>query len=71
MKKRGVDRAITFAGGVTKLSELIGTSRQLVGQWKRLGRIPADWCPKVERLTGIRCEALNPAIEWQVLRGTK
>ncbi len=70
-KKTGIDRAITAAGSVTKLSSLTGHSHQVIQQWRAVGRVPAEHCPKFERLTGIRCEALNPAVEWKVLRGVE
>lgn len=46
-------------------------SPQAVHKWKESGRVPADRCPEIERATGIKCEDLNDAVSWSVLRGTK
>lgn len=70
-RKTGIDRAITFAGSVSKLALLTGTSHTNIQNWRDVGRVPAAHCPKFERLTGIRCELLNPAVEWSVVRGGK
>jgi len=30
---------------------------------------PAEYCPAIERVTGVPCETLRPDIDWAVLRG--
>lgn len=30
---------------------------------------PAEYCPDIERLTGVPCEHLRPDVDWAVLRG--
>lgn len=36
-------------------------------QWKQT-RVPADYCPDIEAITGVRCEELRPDVNWAVLR---
>lgn len=38
-----------------------------VYQWKQ-GRVPADYCPDIEAITGVLCEELRPDVNWSVLR---
>lgn len=40
-------------------------------QWKREGRVPAEYCPDIEATTGVRCEDLRPDVNWSVLRKTR
>jgi DNA-binding transcriptional regulator YdaS (Cro superfamily) len=40
-------------------------------QWKVSGRVPADYCPDIEAITGVRCEELRPDVNWSVLRVKK
>lgn len=40
---------------------------QTIYQWKIL-RVPADHCPTIEAITGVRCELLRPDVDWSVLR---
>lgn len=30
---------------------------------------PSDFCPGIEKITGVKCEQLRPDIDWSVLRG--
>lgn len=45
-----------------------GVSPQVISNWKARG-IPAENCPDIEALTGIKCEVLRPGVNWSVLRG--
>ena len=56
-KTKEVERAIKAAGGLGKLAEAIGTTKQAVGQWYQipLGRV---W--DVEKATGIPHQELRP-----------
>jgi DNA-binding transcriptional regulator YdaS (Cro superfamily) len=67
-----LDRAIKLAGGITKLAEALPGVRghATVHQW-RLNRVPAEHCPEIERITGVRCEELRPDVSWEVLRGKR
>lgn len=64
-----LDRAIKLAGGNTKMARSLGVSGPaVVYQWKQT-RVPADKCPDIEALTGVKCEELRPDVNWAVLRG--
>lgn len=64
-------RAIGLLGGPVRAAERLGVERyQTVQSWLR-NRVPAEYCPLIERETErvIRCEDLRPDIAWDVLRG--
>lgn len=66
-----LERAIKVCGTQQKLADLIGGIRQShVSMWLHRGKVPADYCPTIERVTGgaVRCEELRPDVEWSVLR---
>lgn len=64
-----VDRAIDAAGSVSKLAEKLGIVQQAVSNWRSRGsKIPAEYCPVIERELGIPCEELRPDVAWEVLR---
>lgn len=42
---------------------------QVVQQW-RLNGVPAEYCPEVEKLTGVTCEELNEKVDWAYVRST-
>jgi len=44
-------------GGVAKLAEMLGVSRQAVYKWTR---VPAERAPQIERLTGVSRAELRP-----------
>lgn len=73
-----LDRAISLAGGITKLAGRLGLkSHSVIDQWRR-NRVPAEHCPLIERTTRelaaesgglpITCEELRPDVAWDVLR---
>jgi DNA-binding transcriptional regulator YdaS (Cro superfamily) len=71
MNEHPIDVAAGLLGGQAALASALGVSRGAVPQWKDpKRRIPAEHCPKVERLTAgrVTCEQLRPDIEWEVLR---
>lgn len=43
---------------------------QVIQQWQKAGRVPARYCPMIERLTNreIRCEELDDTVDWQFVR---
>lgn len=45
-----------------------GVTRQNVEYWVKKGRVPAEYCPAIERATSVRCEDLRPDVAWGVLR---
>jgi DNA-binding transcriptional regulator YdaS (Cro superfamily) len=66
--KHALERAIAKAGGLEQFAEKVGApSEHAVKAWK-INRVPSDYCPKIERITGVRCESLRPDVEWKVLR---
>jgi len=72
-RMKPIERAISHAGGVTKLAEQLKVSPQAIYFWRDGKRgIPADKCPDIERSTGgiVTCEALRPDVDWAYLRGT-
>lgn len=68
-------RAVKIVGGQTTLAGLIGgqVKQAHVFHWLQTGRIPATYCPAIERETArrgdrVRCEELCQAADWGVLR---
>lgn len=66
----GLNKAIDQQGGLTALANALGLSKGVVYQWKVRGRVPGEWCPEIEKLTGgqVLCEELNDKIDWTYLR---
>ena len=68
-----LDRAVVIAGGKTSLMRKLNergwavTSHNTISQW-RLNGVPADYCPDIEVLTGVRCEELRPRTNWGLVR---
>ena len=66
--KEAIEEAIAKAGGLEQFAQLVGApSEHAVKAWK-LNRVPSDYCPTIERITGVKCERLRPDVEWPVLR---
>ena len=63
-----LNRAIAVSGGITKFSRMLGLSSHMVAYHWRKTQVPAAHCPDIELLTGTRCEALRPDVNWGVLR---
>ena len=67
---QSIEQAISVAGGVKALASAIGVPAQSVYFWRDgKRRIPAEYCPSIEELTGLPCEAMRPDVKWYVLRG--
>lgn len=66
-------KAIRLLGGPVKAAARLGVERyQTVQSWLR-NRVPAEYCPLIERETRVEgdvvaCEQLRPDIAWEVLR---
>lgn len=60
----GLDRAISFSGGVTKLARLLGVRQSTVSNWRARGHPPAGRCRAIEHVTGgeVTAEELNPEV---------
>lgn len=68
-----IDVAAEILGSQAALASALGVTRAAVAQWKDEGRkVPAEHCPKIERLTDgrVTCEQLRDDIEWGVVRGS-
>lgn len=69
--EKPIKRAIRLAGGLSALSRQLGLgSHSVIYQWT-LSRVPAERCPDIERITGVRCEELRPDVNWGVLRAAQ
>lgn len=73
--KSALERACDAAKGSSRLAQLLTargrkTSKASISQWKKQ-RVPAEACPDIEAITGVRCEELRPDIKWEVLRKKK
>ena len=66
----GLHKAIELSGGMTALAVSLETTKGVVFQWKQRGQVPAEYCPRIERLHNgaVRCEELNDKIDWTYLR---
>lgn len=63
-----LDEAVKRAGGMPELAARIGVVPTAISNWRMRGNIPAKHCPAIERETGVRCEDLQPNVDWAVLR---
>lgn len=72
--------AVEKAGGQTALASALSKRGRAIKQahvWKWLNSPspdkspPAEYCPDIEAITGVRCEDLRPDVNWSVLRGTR
>jgi DNA-binding transcriptional regulator YdaS (Cro superfamily) len=65
-----IDKAILAAGGPASLAARLGTSRQVVSNWRRRGQIPAGQCRAVEEAVGgkVTCQDLRPDVFGKVSR---
>jgi DNA-binding transcriptional regulator YdaS (Cro superfamily) len=56
----GLDQAIAKAGGVTLLARKLGLVPSAVTNWRRRGRVPAEWAMQIEQETGVGLKVLRP-----------
>lgn len=68
--KRACAEAGTATELAAKLSKRLGRTvhKSSISQWKSANRVPAEMCPEIEAVTGVRCEDLRPDVNWSVLR---
>lgn len=61
-----------FDNSPSQLATAIGgkVKRQHVEHWVKVGRVPAEYCPDIEALTGVACEELRSDVSWSKVRGT-
>lgn len=67
---QAVNEACKIIGSQGKLAELLGITKGNISQWKKAGSVPSKHCPKIEKLTGIPCERLNPLMDWNYIRSS-
>jgi DNA-binding transcriptional regulator YdaS (Cro superfamily) len=65
-----LNEAIEIAGGERRLAQRVGASHSGPYMWRKRKRVPAEYCPGIERETGVQCERLRGDVPWSVLRGT-
>ncbi len=66
-----IEKAIKAMGGVAEtVRKLSLNGHATVYQWTKT-RVPAERCPQIEELTGVRCEDLRPDVRWSILRNTQ
>ncbi|MEK6419993.1 MAG: YdaS family helix-turn-helix protein [Burkholderia gladioli] len=67
-----LDQAIAHFPSLAAMARELGLSGyQVIQEWRRQGRVPAEHCPEVEKRTGILCEKLNGKVDWAYLRSTR
>lgn len=70
-KNPAITEAIGHFRSMSEMARTLGLSgHQAIQDWVRRGIVPAEHCPTMEKETGVRCELLNPKINWTYLRGT-
>lgn len=64
--ERSIKKLLAKAGGATAVATLLGGSvkRQNVEYWVKVGEIPAEHCPALERAYGVPCEQVRPDLSW-------
>lgn len=70
---KAAKRAVELLGGPVAAMKKLGLkSHQTVQSWTR-HRIPAEYCPRIERLLngGMTCEQMRADIDWAYLRNTQ
>lgn len=65
-----LNEAVEIAGGERRLAQRVGASHSGPYMWRKRKRVPAEYCPGIERETGVPCERLRDDVAWGVLRGT-
>jgi DNA-binding transcriptional regulator YdaS (Cro superfamily) len=74
-ERRALAEVIKKAGSRSALMRMLNQrgyavgSHNVITQWMRT-RVPANYCPDIEELTGVPCEELRPDVAWRVLRET-
>lgn len=58
--------AIKILGSQSALAKAIGRRQQDINNWIKRERVPADYCPSIERATNgsVTCETLRPDVDW-------
>jgi len=63
-------RAVDLFESQEGLAKALGVGQSLIAMWFFRSRVPAEYCPAIERATArkVRCEELRPDIDWAILR---
>ena len=69
--KQALNEAAAKAGGLANLAIEVGAPSYYAAKQWRISGIPAEYCPAIERATGVRCERLCPSVEWSALRNNQ
>lgn len=69
-------KVIDIVGSQDRLAREIGghVKQAHISYWLRQAKsVPAEYCPRIERIvrSAVRCEELNPDVDWWVLRMSK
>lgn len=65
----GVEEALSrFSGSAALLGEALDVPRKKVEYWLKTGVVAPEFCAKLERITLIPSERLNPNIDWAFYR---
>lgn len=70
--KDSILKAISLLGGPVAAARALRVKRyQTVQQWAATGRVPAKYCPEIERLLDgeVICEHVCPDVDWAFVRG--
>ena len=76
LERASLAEAITRAGGKTQLLRLLNerghsiNAASTLSHWE-ITRVPANYCPDIEFITGVMCEALRPDVAWGVVRNSR
>ncbi len=64
-----LERAIAKFTSLRAMASALGLSGyQVIQEWRRQGRVPAEHCSEVEKLTGVPSEKLNSRVDWDFYR---
>lgn len=65
-----VQKAVRLAGGQTALAKALGVTPQAVQQWVDSGVVPADKCPRIEKLLNraVLSEELTDKVDFAYVR---
>lgn len=68
-----IARAAQIVGSRAAIARNLGITKGAVWQWEHGGRVPAEYCPQIERMTdgAVRCEDLRPDVDWAYLRNSR
>lgn len=72
-EQTNIAKAIEVLGGPSAAARILGLrSHSVVQGWRNNGRVPAEYCPAIERYTAgaVTCEQLRPSVDWTYIRGS-